>query len=198
MGRFVNPDNSAFQVALNSEIYVDKTGLLAYTNSVMDTKQALICNSRPRRFGKSITADMLTAYYSRGCDSEKMFSDLKISSYTGFKEHLNQYDVIHFDIQWCIDPAGSPEKVVSYIKKSAIEELREEYPDILPADMVSLADALSYINAATGKKFVIIIDEWDVLIRDEAANKAVQEEYINFLRGFLKGANRQNLSTLHI
>ena len=188
MGRFVNPDNSAFQVALNSEIYVDKTGLLAYTNSVMDTKQALICNSRPRRFGKSITADMLTAYYSRGCDSEKMFSDLKISSYTGFKEHLNQYDVIHFDIQWCIDPAGSPEKVVSYIKKSAIEELREEYPDILPADMVSLADALSYINAATGKKFVIIIDEWDVLIRDEAANKAVQEEYINFLRGLFKGS----------
>lgn len=66
MGRFLNPDNSAFQVALNSEIYVDKTGLLEYTNRVMGTKQGYICNSRPRRFGKSITADMLTAYYSRG------------------------------------------------------------------------------------------------------------------------------------
>ena len=62
MGRFVNPDNSAFQVALNSEIYVDKTGLLAYTNKVFYTKQALICHSRPRRFGKSTTGDMLTAY----------------------------------------------------------------------------------------------------------------------------------------
>ena len=78
MGRFVNPDNSAFQVALNSEIYVDKTGLIAYTNKVMNTKQALICNSRPRRFGKSITADMLTAYYSKGCDSETIFADLEI------------------------------------------------------------------------------------------------------------------------
>ena len=78
MGRFVNPDNSAFQVALNSEIYVDKSELLSYTNRVLNTKQAWICNSRPRRFGKSITADMLTAYYSKGCDSSEMFSHLKI------------------------------------------------------------------------------------------------------------------------
>lgn len=188
MGRFVNPDNSAFQVALNSEIYVDKTGLLRYMNSVLNTKQALICNSRPRRFGKSITADMLTAYYSKGCNSEQMFSDLAISRDDGFKKHLNKYDVIHFDVQWCIDPAGCPEKVVSYIKKSVIEELRESYTGILPDTITSLADALSYINAATGKKFIVIIDEWDVLIRDEAANQTVQEEYINFLRGLFKGA----------
>lgn len=76
-GNFVNPDNSAFQVALNSEIYVDKTGLLEYTNKVMNTLQGYICNSRPRRFGKSITADMLTAYYSKGCDSEKCFQVMK-------------------------------------------------------------------------------------------------------------------------
>ena len=73
MGMFVNPDNSAFQVALNSEIYVDKSGLIKYTNRVLNTLQGYICNSRPRRFGKSITANMLTAYYSRGCDSEGMF-----------------------------------------------------------------------------------------------------------------------------
>lgn len=66
MGRFVNPDNSAFQVALNSEIYVDKTELISYTNRVMNTDRALICNSRPRRFGKSVTANMLVAYYSKG------------------------------------------------------------------------------------------------------------------------------------
>ncbi len=107
MGRFVNPDNSAFQVALNSDIYIDKTGLLEYTNSVLDTKQSLICNSRPRQFGKSITADMLAAYYSRGCDSGEMFSGLAISRNRDFQKHLNQYDVIHLDIQWCMSPAGS-------------------------------------------------------------------------------------------
>ena len=114
MGRFVNPENSAFQVALNSEIYVDKTGLIKYTNKVLNTKQAFICCSRPRRFGKSMAADMLTAYYSKGCDSEKMFDGLAVSRDDGFRKHLNRHDVIHFDVQWCMDPAGSPEKVYCY------------------------------------------------------------------------------------
>ena len=92
MGRFVNPDNSAFQVALNSKIYIDKTGLIEYTNSVLDTSDAYICNSRPRRFGKSYTANMLAAYYSKGCNSEEMFSGLDISRKSDFKTHLNQYE----------------------------------------------------------------------------------------------------------
>ena len=84
MGRFVNPDNSAFQVALNSRIYVDKTGLLEYTNSVLNTTEAYICNCRPRRFGKSYAANMLAAYYSKGCNSEEMFSGLDISRESDF------------------------------------------------------------------------------------------------------------------
>ena len=112
MAMFVNPDNSAFQVALNSEIYVDKTGMLEYTNKVMNTLQGYICNSRPRRFGKSVTANMLAAYYSRGCDSKEMFSTLKISESTEFEKNINKYDVIHLDIQWCIEPAGGSENVV--------------------------------------------------------------------------------------
>lgn len=187
MGMFVNTGNSAFQVALNSEIYVDKTGLLKYTNKVMNTLQGYICNSRPRRFGKSVTADMLTAYYSRGCDSEQLFSGLEIAKSPDFKKHLNQYDVIHLDIQWCMEPAGGPEKVVSYITDTTIEELRGYYPDELPEHIHSLPEALSYISNATGRKFIIIIDEWDVLIRDESANVAVQREYITFLRGLFKG-----------
>ena len=94
MGLFVNPDNSAFQAALNAKIYVDKTELIHYTNSVLESTDAFICNSRPRRFGKSVTADMLTAYYSKGCDSEKMFSELKIAHSETFKRYLNQYDNI--------------------------------------------------------------------------------------------------------
>lgn len=99
MGRFVNPDNSAFQVALNSRIYMDKTGLIEYTNSVLDTTNAYICNSRPRRFGKSYAANMLAAYYSKGADSEQMFSGLQISRETDFKKHLNKYDVIRVTLE---------------------------------------------------------------------------------------------------
>ena len=188
MGMFVNPDNLAFQVALNSEIYVDKTGLLTYTNKVMNTLQGYICNSRPRRFGKSITANMLTAYYSKGCSSKEMFSGLEISRAKDFEKHLNQYDVIHWDIQWCMGPANGPEKVVSYISEKTISELKEYYPDVLPAENHSLAETLARINTVTGRKFIVIIDEWDVLIRDASTDLVVQEEYINFLRGMFKGS----------
>ena len=130
---------------------------------------------------------MLTAYYSRGCDSESMFSKLEISKTADFKKHLNKYDVIHLDIQWCMEPAGGPEHVVSYISEKTILELSEYYPDVLPEQTRSLPEALSRINAATGNKFVVIIDEWDVLIRDESTNQSVQTAYINFLRGMFKG-----------
>ena len=187
MGSYLNPGNEAFAVALNSEIYVDKTGLLTYTNKVMNTLQGYICNSRPRRFGKSITANMLTAYYSKGCSSKEMFSGLEISRAKDFEKHLNQYDVLHWDIQWCMEPAGGPEQIVSYISEKTISELKEYYPHILPEEIRSLPEALSRINAASGTKFIVIIDEWDVLIRDEAADLKTQEEYINFLRAMFKG-----------
>lgn len=187
MGRFVNPDNSAFQVALNSKIYIDKTGLIEYTNSVLDTSDAYICNSRPRRFGKSYTANMLAAYYSKGCNSEEMFSGLDISRKSDFKTHLNQYNVIHIDIQWFLANCYNSNKIVSFLSDSVISELRDIYPDILPLGELSLPDSLSRIKDKTGQKFIIIIDEWDVLIRDEATNYYIQNEYINFLRGMFKG-----------
>lgn len=182
MGRFVNPDNSAFQVALNSKIYVDKTGLLEYTNSVLDTPEAYICNSRPRRFGKSYTANMLAAYYSKGCDSEKMFDGLTIDKSSDFKKHLNKYDVIHIDVQWFLSSYADIKSIVSYITQSVLEELKEYYLEVLPNEVLTLADALSRIRNSIGQKFIVIIDEWDILIRDEATNKAVQEEYMIMLQ----------------
>lgn len=187
MGRFVNPDSSAFQVALNSRIYVDKTGLIEYTNSVLDTTNAYICNSRPRRFGKSYAANMLAAYYSKGTDSEQMFSGLRISKDADFKEHLNKYDVIHIDIQCFLANCDDADKVVSFITKSVLDELRGIYPDALPQEVVTLPDALSRVKERTGQKFVVIIDEWDVIIRDGAMIENIQDEYLNFLRGMFKG-----------
>ena len=187
MGRFVNPNNSAFQTAVASEIYVDKTGLIELMNSFLGTQQAFICNSRPRRFGKSMAANMLAAYYSKGCDSHELFAGLQIEKNADYEKYLNKYDVIHFDVQWCFKEAGSAEKTVSFITQTILAELRDIYGAIIPEAVTKVSGALSYINAATGNKFVVIIDEWDVLIRDEATNKAVQEEYIDFLRNLFKG-----------
>ena len=93
MGIYLNPENVDFQKSLNSEIYIDKTELIAYTNKKLNTEQGYICVSRPRRFGKSMAANMLTAYYSRGCDSRELFQGLKIATHPDFEKHLNQYNV---------------------------------------------------------------------------------------------------------
>lgn len=187
MGKFLNPDNSAFRSAVASSIYVDKTELLEYTNSVLGTEQRYICNSRPRRFGKSVTANMLTAYYSRGCDSGQLFAGTLIAENKEFHKHLNRYDVIHFDVQWCSVNAESVSDTVSYLTKRIMEELRAEFPEVSLSGQSRVGDALSDIAQATGRKFIIIIDEWDALIRDEADNVRIQEEYIDFLRGLFKG-----------
>lgn len=186
MGRFVNSDNSAFQAALNSEIYVDKSGMIAYTNKILNSNQAFVCNSRPRRFGKSMAANMLAAYYSRGADSAQMFEGLEISREPSFREHLNRYDVIHFDVQWFMQ-SDDVNNIVKEMQAALVQEMREEYPTIVDDQVTSISMAMSLVNAATGNKFVVIIDEWDVLIRDESNNQRVQEEYINLLRTMFKG-----------
>lgn len=188
MGRFLNPGNEAFSEVIHSEIYVDKTPLLEYTNKVISTTSKFICSSRPRRFGKSITAEMLSAYYSKGCDSRALFADYAICKALSFEKHLNQYDVIHFDVQWCMMDAGNADQVVEYINHGILQELKEKYGELIPDTVKTAYGAMSYIKAASGNKFVVIIDEWDVLIRDEAQNHKVQEKYIDFLRGMFKGS----------
>ena len=116
-----------------------------------------------------------------------MFSGLEISKSSDFKLHLNQYDVIHMDIQWFVSNCNDVNTVITFITNSVLDEFREIYPCLSRQQVVTLPDALLRIRDKTGQKFVIIIDEWDVLIRDESANRKVQEEYINFLRGMFKG-----------
>ena len=97
MGIYLNTGAAKFDRALRSLIYIDKTGVLEYTNSVIDTENGYICISRPRRFGKSITAAMLSAYYGKGCDSATLFDDKNIAQTEDYGKHRNQYDVIEVD-----------------------------------------------------------------------------------------------------
>ena len=190
MGIYLNPGDTSFQGSLRSKIYVDKSGLIAKTNDVICTEQKYVCVSRPRRFGKSMAANMLAAYYSKGCNSEEMFSGLDISRESDFKTHLNKYDVIHLDIQWFLANCDEVDNVVAFITKSVQDELREIYPGVLPEEEISLSECLSRIKNDVGQKFIVIIDEWDVLIRDEAANKKVQEKPVLLI--FIQHLNLPN------
>lgn len=194
MGIYLNPGNEQFTVSVNSELYVDKTELIKYTNSRIGKDRPLICSSRPRRFGKTMAVTMLSAYYSKGCNSENLFAGLKISQNEFFKVHLNKYNVIFLDIQWMYGNAleemrrNSFVEVVSYIQEQVISELRKEYPECVLDTDISLPSVLAKINAKTKEQFIIIIDEWDCLFREDKNNENLQKEYINLLRGLFKGA----------
>lgn len=94
IGTYLNPGNALFRIALNSQIFVDKSRLIEVTNRCAGTMQRFICVSRPRRFGKSMAADMLAAYYQRGEDSDTLFQNLKIADCASYAVHRNKYDVI--------------------------------------------------------------------------------------------------------
>ena len=130
MGIYLNPGNESFQESIESEIYVDKTELIAYTNRVLKTRQKFVCVSRPRRFGKSMAAEMLAAYYGRNADSRKQFENLKIGKDASFMEHLNQYNVIFLNMQDFLSENSDIEDMQNAIEEAVLWDLREEYPDI--------------------------------------------------------------------
>lgn len=185
MGIYVNKGNTGFRRAVQSKIYVDKTGLLEYTNEVLGTEQSCICVSRPRRFGKSITAGMIAAYYDKSCDSRELFGSYRIAKSDSYEKHLNKYTVIHLDITMFT----TQEKVLSVtdcINEQVTDELREIYPDILSSEKHNLPYALAEINDRTGERFVIIIDEWDAIFRESRYDVDAQKEYVDLLRGLFK------------
>ena len=112
MGVYFNPDNSSFQKIVNSDIYIDKTGLIAYTNSVVNTMQGYVCVSRPRRFGKSVAANMLAAYYSLGCNSKELFERFKIAKERSYEKHLNQYNTIFLNMQEFLSQSANVDEML--------------------------------------------------------------------------------------
>ena len=186
MGILLNPDNIDFQEALNSEIYVDKTELMLYTNKVLRTEQKYICVSRPRRFGKSMAANMLTAYYSRGCDSREMLSKYKIAKADSFEKHLNKYNVIHINMVNFLSHGNSMTEVISYLERRLIHELKREYSDVDCFDWNDLISVLEDIFAEKKTPFVFIIDEWDCIFRRHKEDRDSQTIYLDFLRNLLK------------
>lgn len=186
MGIYLNPGNAAFQEAVNSKIYVDKTGLLLYTNGALGTVQKNICVSRPRRFGKSMAANMLAAYYGRGCDSSAIFKEYQIAKSPTYREHLNKYDVIFLNIQNFLSDTGSVDGLLEAVNHWVSEEVFRAYPDIRYQDRSRLTMMLQNIFAECGSRFVFIIDEWDCVFREHRNDFSAQKKYLDFLRNLLK------------
>ncbi len=186
MGIYLNPQGVDFQEALNSEIYIDKSALIEYTNKVLRTKQKYICVSRPRRFGKSMAAEMLTAYYSRGCDSKELFADLEIAKADSFEKHLNKYNVIRINMVNFVSKGNDIDEVLDYLSRRILHELKKEYGDIDCFDWTDIISVLGEIFDVKKVPFIFIIDEWDCIFRIHKNNEDSQTKYLDFLRNLLK------------
>lgn len=186
MPSHVNPGNIAFQFSLNSEIYVDKSMLISYTNKLINTRERFVCVSRPRRFGKTMAADMLVAYYSIGCSSGDMFNGLKIQEDPYFEKYLNKYNVIHLNMQNYLSETDSMDEMLELLEEDLIEELEDYYPDIKMPKKKSLQRVLGRVFDITEIQFIFIIDEWDCIFRVHRNDYDAQKQYLDFLRNLLK------------
>ena len=185
MGIYVNPNNDGFKQALNSKIYVDKSGMIEVTNSLLDTEQKCMCISRPRRFGKSMGINLLVAYYSKGCDSKELFTNLKIAKNPNFEKHLNKYNVITLNLPNFKETGKDIEYLLPTMISELKRDLKKEFPDIVDDVNRPLQFILAEIYEQIKEKFVIFIDEWDFIFR-ESTNTKIQEEYVDFLRILFK------------
>jgi hypothetical protein len=186
LGLYFNSSNRGFKQSVNSQIYVDKTGLIEYTNHVLDTEQKFICISRPRRFGKSMAAKMLNAYYCCSCDSKDVFDRLKISSAQGYQEHLNKYNTIFINIQDFLSVGKDVKGLLDLLQKRVIADIKKEFPNMVFADGDELAFIMASVFDETNNPFIIIIDEWDCVFREYAEDTDGQRLYLDFLRNLLK------------
>ena len=178
----VNVGNACFQMEFDDE-YVDKSDLISLTNNFINKSRRFMCVTRPRRFGKSVTAYMLNAYYSKGSDSKDIFSDLKISSSPDFEKHLNQHDVIYLDMAEFADDKCNGNKYLENLDNDVVSELKDTYPEYFDKDKdYSLPEAIRSLK----KRFIFIIDEWDFVFREYPNNSKLHEDFINLLRALFK------------
>ena len=189
MGLYLNPGNEAFRQAVTDDIYVDKTDMISLMNRKLNKSRVkYVCVSRPRRFGKSMAADMLTAYYSKDCNSRELFAGRKVEEDELFEVHLNQHDVIRLDIQRFLFDESHLDIFIDKIQEAVIRELEQEYGGWFQVDQYGLPGVLGQIYTHTKKGFILIIDEWDCVFRFAKERGDVQKAYLDFLRGLFKGA----------
>ena len=185
MGKYLNPGSGRFEESVNSEIYVDKTEAIGYLNTVVKTEQKYVCVSRPRRFGKTMAANMLCAYYGKG-DSRALFEDRKLAGHENWDRYLNHFDVIRVVMTDFIKEKKPVEEGIARMQKLVVRDLKKQYPDADYFDTDDIVQSMSDVYEESGTPFVIIIDEWDAVFRTCKEDQEGQKYYLDFLRDWLK------------
>ncbi len=191
MGIYINIGNAGFRRIRNKE-YIDKSGLIAAVNATLFTEDCFSCVTRCRRFGKSMAAKMLCAYYDHSVDSRDLFADLEIAGDPSFEKHLNKYPVIYLDLTSFVTRFHDDD-IVELLDSELKADVLEAYPDVKVRETDDLMSCLIRIAAATGEQFFFIIDEWDAICRELKPGTTAMDRYVNWLRRMFKEVNASNV-----
>ena len=191
MGTYINVGNAGFQSARNGE-YVDKSGLISIVNGTLNTKRRFSCVTRCRRFGKSMAAEMLCAYYDQSCDSRSLFTDLEIAHDPSFEKHLNKFPVIYLDMSDFVT-RFKDDTIVRQMEVELMEDIHKVYSDIPIEKDDDLMKYLIRVEEKTQQPFIFIIDEWDAICREFKTGTKAMNEYVNWLRRLFKGGKSSDV-----
>ena len=184
MGKYINVGNVGFQRIRNSE-YVDKSDLISIVNSTLQTERQYSCVTRCRRFGKSMAAKMLCAYYDHSCDSRALFADLDIAKDASFEKYLNKFPVIYLDMTDFVSRYKTDD-IVDKIDAALLDDVSKAYPQVSIGHDDMLMDYLLDVVEATDEQFIFIIDEWDAICREFASGTKAMDAYVSWLRQMFK------------
>ena len=185
MGVYLNPGEDLFLEAKTDEIYVDKSAIIEKLNSSYGKQRKYICVSRPRRFGKTMAANMICAYYDRTV-ADEVFDGLAISASPDFARYRGAADVLRINMQEFLSRTHDIEKMIDRLRRSVLFELLDAYPQVRYFDDTDMISSLQNVYVKTQRPFVIVIDEWDCIFREYPRDTERQRHYLDFLRDWLK------------
>lgn len=185
MGIYLNPGNENFVEITSAKIYVDKSMMIAVLDEIIRSPNKYICVSRPRRFGKTVNSNMLSSYYSKGCDSRKLFTKYKIAQSPLFGKDLNKLNVIKIDVNSEYRNALNKDSLILDISDDIRKEFKMQFPAIDFGERDSIAKCIIRVFESTGEQFIIIMDEYDVLVRENVSD-SLFSQYLDLLNGLFK------------
>ncbi|MGN0048965.1 MAG: AAA family ATPase [Bacteroides sp.] len=187
MGVYINKGNREFRDILSHE-YVDKSSLIPAINATLNSESRYSCVTRCRRFGKSMAAKMLCAYYDKSCDSRELFSGLSVEKDESYERFLNKYYVICVDMTDFTTKYRYEKDIVKRIQNRIINDVLAEFHQITRQEDDDLMDILYRISESTDERFVMIIDEWDAILREMGTDDYITTAYVDLLRRLFKGS----------
>ena len=197
MGFYLNNKSkvSLYKSEMQRPYFVDKTLILSELFPLIESGNSHICITRPRRFGKTVMANMIGAFFEKDEDTKEIFDQLKISKSPEYEKHRNKHDVIYIDFSKMPEDCDSYDQYISRIINRLKKDLTREYPDADYEEDDALWDILDCIfDMYDGQKFIFVMDEWDCVFHKAFITREDQQKYISFLSNLLKDHGYVELS----